>query len=60
MVNLFIVYDAWSRYLSGNVSLSDCLFGSVKLTNNADPYKNGHSRLFYQILCILTIFITRY
>ena len=25
------------------ISLSDFLFGSVKLTNNADPYKYGHS-----------------
>ena len=45
MVNLFIVYelDAWSRYLSRKVLLSDSLFGSVKLTNNAHHYKYGHS-----------------
>ena len=45
MVNLFIVYqlDAWSRYLSRKFSLSDCLFRAVKLTNNDDPYKYGHS-----------------
>ena len=44
-VNLLIVYelDAWSRYLSRTFSLSDCLFGAVKLTNNTDPYKCGHS-----------------
>ena len=34
----FIVYklDAWSRDLNSNFTLKDCLFGSVKLTTNAD------------------------
>ena len=39
LVNLFIVYelDTWSQYLSTDFNLKDCLFGSVKLTKNADP-----------------------
>ena len=34
VVNLFIVYelDTWSRDLSTDVTLKDCLFGAVKLT----------------------------
>ena len=29
--------------MSEKVSLSDSFFGAVKLTNNDDPYKYGHS-----------------
>ena len=41
VVNLFIVYelDRWSRYLSNDFNLKDCLFGAVKPNKNADPYK---------------------
>ena len=47
MENLFIVYelDKWSRDLSTDFTLKDCLFGSIKLTKNADPDKykyNGY------------------
>ena len=31
------------RNLNTNVTLNDCLFGSVKLTNNADPDKYKYS-----------------
>ena len=45
MVNLFIVYelDTWSRDLSTDVTLKDCLFGAVKLTKNADTDKYKYS-----------------
>ena len=41
MVNLFIVYelDTWSRDLNTTFALSDCFFGAVKLTKNADRDK---------------------
>ena len=41
VVNLFISYelDTWSQYLNSDFPLKDCLFGSVKLTKNADPEK---------------------
>ena len=41
VVNLFIVYelDTWFQDLSVYFALKDCLFGSVKLTKNADPNK---------------------
>ena len=41
VVNLFIVYelDTWSLNLNTDFTLKDCLFGSVKLTKNADPNK---------------------
>ena len=37
-VNLYICYtlDQWSRDLDTDVTLGNCLFGSVKLTKNAD------------------------
>ena len=45
MVNLFVVYelDTWSRDLNTCFTLKDCLFGSVKLTKNADTDKNKYS-----------------
>ena len=45
MVNLFVVYelDTWSRDLNTCFTLKDCLFGSVKLTKNADTDKYKYS-----------------
>ena len=37
--------DTWSRGLNFDFNLKDCLFGVVKLANNADPDKHvygGH------------------
>ena len=44
-VNLFICYelDRWSRDLCTDFSLGNCLFGSAKLTKNADPDKYKYS-----------------
>ena len=44
IVNLFAIYelDTWSRDLSTDFTLKDCLFGSVKLTKNANPDKCKH------------------
>ena len=44
-MNLFIVYelDTWSQDLSADFALKDWLFGSVKLTKNADPNKYQYS-----------------
>ena len=40
-INLYICYtpDQWSKNLSTDFTLNNCLFGSVKLTKNADPDK---------------------
>ena len=45
MVHFLIVYDldTWSRDLSTDFTLKDCLFGSVKLTKTADPDKYKYS-----------------
>ena len=45
VVNLFIVYELnrWSGDLNTDFTLKDCLFGSVKLTKNADPDKCKYS-----------------
>lgn len=46
LVDLFIFYKLheWSRDLSTNLALGDCLFEVVKLTkNNVDPDKYGYS-----------------
>ena len=45
VVNLFIVYelDTWLRDLNTDFTLKDYLFGSVKLTKNADPDKHKYS-----------------
>ena len=38
IVNLYVSYtlDWWSRDLNAEFTLNNCLFGSVKLTKNAD------------------------
>ena len=43
--NLYICYklDWWSRYLDTDFTLGNCLFGSVKLTKNADADKYKYS-----------------
>ena len=45
MVNLLIVYelDPCSRDLNTKLTLSDCLFGAVKLTKNVDSDKFRYS-----------------
>ena len=44
IVNLYITYelDTWSKDLNTDFSLGICLFGTVKLTKNADPDKYKH------------------
>ena len=45
VVNLFIFYelDRRSQDLNTDFTLKDCLFGAVKLTENADPDKYKYS-----------------
>ena len=44
MVNIYIVYEITSDYKDINYpTLENCLFGSVKLTKNADIDKYGYS-----------------
>ena len=45
VLNLFIVYelDTWSQDLNADFALKDCLFGSVKITKNADTDKYSYS-----------------
>ena len=45
VVNLFIAYelDRWSQDLNTDFTLKNCLFGSIKLTKNADPDKYKYS-----------------
>ena len=35
--NISYTLDQWSRDLNTDFTLGNCLFGSVKLTKNADP-----------------------
>ena len=35
--------DTWSKYLSTNFTLGNCLFGALKLTKNADLDKYKYS-----------------
>ena len=41
--SLFIIYelDAWSRELNSDFNWKDCLFGGVKLAENAEQDKYG-------------------
>ena len=41
----FIIYelDTWSRELNSDFNLKDCLFGGVKLAENAEQDKYGKS-----------------
>ena len=44
VVNMYIVYEITSEYKDINYpTLENCLFGSVKLTKNADIDKYGYS-----------------
>ena len=45
VVNLYISYqlDTWSKVLSKDFTLGNCLFGVVKLTKNTDPDKYKYS-----------------
>ena len=45
VINLNISYELtpWLRNLNTNFTLNNCLFGSVKLTKNADPDKYKYS-----------------
>ena len=41
VVNLYISYtlDKWPKHIDADFTLSNCLFGAVKVTKNADPDK---------------------
>ena len=43
MIIYFIIYelDTWSRELNSDFNLKDCLFGGVKLAENAEQDKYG-------------------
>ena len=45
VVNLYVFYqlDTWLRHSNTDLTLDNCLFGSVKLGNNVDPDKYGYS-----------------
>ena len=45
VINSYISYtlDKWSKDLDTDFTLSNCLFGAVKLTKNADPEKYEYS-----------------
>ena len=45
ILNLYISYelDTWSEDLNKDFTLSNCLFGALKLTKNADSYKYKYS-----------------
>ena len=45
VLNLYIFYtlDTWSGDLNTGFTLGNCLFGAVKLNENTDPDKCGHS-----------------
>ena len=45
MVNYFIVYelDSWPWDLDTDFNLGGCLFGDIKLTENANPDKYSYS-----------------
>ena len=44
VISFFIVdeLDIWSRDLSTDFTLKDCLLGLVKLTKSSDPYKYSY------------------
>ena len=45
VVNLYIAYELniWSQDLNAEFTLKDCLFGAVKLTENANPNNFSYS-----------------
>ena len=43
MINLFYTQERWSRDLDTDFTLHNCLFGSVKLTKNADQDRYKYS-----------------
>ena len=45
VVNLYTAYklDVWSRSLSADFTVKDCLFGTVMLTKNTAPDKYSYS-----------------
>ena len=45
VINIYISYilNQWPRDLNTDFTLGNCLFGSVKLTKNADPDKYKYS-----------------
>ena len=42
-INISYIQDRWWRDLDTDFTLGNCLFGSVKLTRNADPDKYKYS-----------------
>ena len=55
LINLYISYilNPWLRDLNTDFTLNNCLFGSVKLTKNADPdkYKYSGYGIGFESLC---------
>ena len=43
MVNIYIAYKLIPRSSSSNIVLKNCLFGSIDITENADPDKYVYS-----------------
>ena len=45
LINIYIYYilSPWLKNLNTDFTLKNCLFGSVKLTKNADPNKYKYS-----------------
>ena len=41
VLNLYIVYELnmWSQHLNAEFTIKYCLFGNVRITENADPNK---------------------
>ena len=50
-VNLFIIYELnrWSQDLNTDFTLINGLFGTIKLTKNADPNKIFLFRIWYRV-----------
>ena len=62
VVNFYGSYelDTWSRDLNTDFTLGNCLFGTVKLTKNADLDKYRYSSYGVEPSSFFTIFIVRW
>ena len=57
-VNIYIVYEITSNYSDINYpTLENCLFGSVKLTKNADIDKYGLYILYLMVIFMILVLI---
>ena len=43
ITNIFLTVNPCSKNLNTDITLSNCLFGFVKLTKNADPSKHENN-----------------